>query len=99
MLLPHQWKNGKITNREDIVQLSQILDKLLNDVKQVIYNMMQENNIDIFDIPRRLELLHSEKIGFLDYCAQRAEIRKYGKKKDSQSPLPNPSPEEEAAES
>ena len=84
MLYPNQWKNGKIVNCPDIVQISQTLDKMLTDVRQIIYEMMNEGNIDIFAIPDRLKVLHSDKIKFLDYCEQRAEIRKYGKKKDSQ---------------
>lgn len=84
MLYPNQWKNGKIINCPDIVQISQTLDKMLTDVRQIIYDMMNESNIDIFAIPDRLKALHSDKIKFLDYCDQRAEIRKYGKKKDSQ---------------
>lgn len=79
-----QWKNGKITNCPDIIQISQTLDKMLTDIRQVIYDMVNEGNIDIQDIPRKLSLLHTGKIKFLDYCDQRAEIRKYGKKKDSQ---------------
>lgn len=84
MLYPNQWKNGKIVNCPDIVQISQTLDKMLTDVRQIIYDMMNEGNIDIFAIPDKLKALHSDKIKFLDYCDQRAEIRKYGKKKDSQ---------------
>lgn len=79
-----QWKNGKITNCPDIIQISQTLDKMVTDIRQTIYDMMNEGSIDIFDIPRRLALMHSGRIKFLDYCNQRAEIRKYGKKKDSQ---------------
>ena len=79
-----QWKNGKITNCPDIIQISQTLDKMLTDIRQVIYDMVNEGNIDIQDIPRKLSLLYTGKIKFLDYCDQRAEIRKYGKKKDSQ---------------
>ena len=84
MLYPNQWKNGKIVNCPDIVQISQTLDKMLTDVRQIIYDMMNEGNIDIFAIPEKLKALHSDKIKFLDYCDQRAEIRKYSKKKDSQ---------------
>ncbi len=84
MLYPNQWKNGKIVNCPDIVQISQTLDKMLTNVRQIIYDMMNEGNIDIFAIPDKLKALHSDKIKFLDYCYQRAEVRKYGKKKDSQ---------------
>lgn len=83
-LLPHQWKNGKILNSPNLIQISQMLDKLLTDVRQVIIDMMNEGYIDIFSIPKRLEAKHQKDISFLEYCKMRATIRKYGKKKDTQ---------------
>jgi site-specific recombinase XerD len=79
-----QWKNGKIVNCPDIIPISKTLDKMLNDVKQVIYDMINEGNIDIYSIPDRLKKLHGEKIYFIDFCKARAEIRKYGMQKDTQ---------------
>ena len=84
MLYPHQWKDGKIVNCPDLIKISKVLDKLLNEVKQVLYTMMEEGEIDIFSIPERLEKLHNSTISFLEFCNQRAEVRKYGKRKDSQ---------------
>lgn len=83
-LYPNQWKKGKIINCPDVVQISQTLDKLLIDVRQVIYEMMSEGTIDIFSIPERIKKKRQGSISFIQYCNQRAEIRKYGKKKDSQ---------------
>lgn len=84
MLYPHQWKDGKIVNCTDLIKISKVLDKLLTDVKQVLYTMMEEGEIDIFSVPERLEKLHNGTISFLEFCNQRAEVRKYGKRKDSQ---------------
>ena len=84
MLYPHQWKNGKITNCPDIIQISQTLDKLLTDVRQIILCMMQEGEIDISVIPEKLRMMHTGKMSFLEFCNQRAAIRKYGKRKDTQ---------------
>ena len=84
MLYPHQWKDGKIVNCPDLIKISKVLDKLLTDVKQVLYAMMEEGEIDIFRVPERLEKLHNGTISFLEFCNQRAEVRKYGKRKDSQ---------------
>ena len=83
-LYPNQWKNGKIVNCPDIIQVSETLDKLLSDVRQIILDMSKEGNIDIMAIPDRLKKLNAPKISFLEFCNQRAVIRKYGKKKDSQ---------------
>ena len=84
MLYPNQWKNGRIVNSPDMLQISQTLDRLLTDIRQVILDMMQESNIDIKDIPERLEAKRQRQVGFLDFCNQRAEVRKYGKTADSQ---------------
>ena len=83
-LYPHQWKNGKIVNCEDIVYISKVLDNIVTRVRNVILDMMQEGNIDIFSIPRILETTGMEETGFIDFCRQRAAIRKYGKEKDTQ---------------
>jgi integrase len=83
-LYPHQWKNGKIVNCEDIVYISKVLDNLVTRVRNVILDMMQKGNIDIFSIPRILETTGMEETGFIDFCRQRAAIRKYGKEKDTQ---------------
>jgi site-specific recombinase XerD len=61
-----------------------VLDKLLTDVKQIIYDMANEGNIDIYSIPKRLYKKRQGNISFIQYCNLRAEIRKYGKKRDSQ---------------
>lgn len=79
-----QWKNGRIVNCPDIMQISQTLDKLMSNIRQVILDMMSEGNVDIMAIPDRLGGLGKKGISFIDYCRQRAIIRKYGKRKDSQ---------------
>ena len=84
MLYPNQWKKGKIVNTPDMLQISQTLEKLLSDIRQIILEMIQEGNVDIQAIPDRLEMKRQNQLGFIDFCNQRAEIRKYGKTVDSQ---------------
>lgn len=79
-----QWKNGKIINCPDIMEISQTLDKMLSDVRQIILEMSKNGNIDVLAIPDKLKQLNTPKINFIEFCNQRAVIRKYGKKKDSQ---------------
>ena len=79
-----QWKNGKIVNCPNVIQVSQTLDKMLTDVRQIILDMMQEGSIDIMAIPEELRKMRQGQITFLEYCKQRIAIRKYGKKKDTQ---------------
>lgn len=84
MLYSNQWKNGRIVNCPDAIQISQTLDKLIKDVRQVIYEMMERGSVDIFSIPNELEKKTRGSITFLEFCNQRASIRKYGKEKDTQ---------------
>ena len=83
-LYPNQWKDGRIINRTDAIQLNNILDNFLIEVRQIIMDMVNEKNIDIYSIPHRLELKKKKAITFIMFCEQRAEIRKYGKTIDSQ---------------
>jgi site-specific recombinase XerD len=53
------------------------------DIRQVILEMSSEGCIDIFSIVSRLRK-KQEKLDFISFCEQRASIRKYGKKKDTQ---------------
>lgn len=79
-----QWKNGKVVNCPDIIQVSQTLDKLLSDVRSAILDMMNEGCIDISSIPKMLELKKQKDITFIEFCYQRTAVRKYGKRKDTQ---------------
>lgn len=88
MLFPYQWKNGKIINCQDALQISQALDKLLTNVRQVILEMIEEDNIDIFAIQKIIERKKERKnlqLSFTLFCRQRSEIRKYGRTADSQA--------------
>lgn len=84
MLYPHQWKDGTIVGVSNAIQISQSLDKMLNEVKEVLYEMLNEGNVDIFSVPDRLARKHKAVLSFIEFCEQRAAIRKYGKKEDSQ---------------
>lgn len=84
---PKNWddKNKRVINRVDAVIINQTLDKLLNDVRKVIYEMLEEGHVDIFAIPARLEAKKKVDIAFIDYCEQRAKVREYGKTADSRA--------------
>lgn len=79
-----QWKSGKVTNCPDIIEISQTLDKMLGDVRQIILEMDKNGSINIDNISEKLKNLNAPKINFIEFCNQRAVIRKYGKRKDSQ---------------
>lgn len=84
MLYPNQWKDGKITNCEDIITISKILDKKVSEVRKIIYDMIEEGKLDIMSISERLNNNMNNILTFLDFCTQRVAIRKYGKEKDTQ---------------
>ena len=79
-----QWKNGKIVNTANAIQISQILDKMLSDVRNILLDMMREGYIDINEIPNRLGKKEEKCTNFIKFCESRCTIRKYGKKKDTQ---------------
>ncbi len=83
-LLPKEWKNGLVVNRVDAIILNKQLDKLLVDIRKVIYDMYEEGNIDIDAIPARLIAKRKPNVAFIEFCEQRSKIRKYGKAADSQ---------------
>lgn len=83
-LLPHEWKNGRVVNRCDAVELNRMLDKLIIDIRKVVYDMYEEGHIDIFAIPARIEAKRKPVVSLQDFMAERAKIRKYGKAEDSQ---------------
>ena len=83
-LYPHQWKNGKIVNCDNLVYISKVLDTLITNVKNVLLDMLQEGDVDIFSIPDRLNKMKEESMSFADFCLQRIAVRKYGKQKDTQ---------------
>ena len=82
-LLPKHWHNGTVVNRVDAMQLNQFLDKLIVDVRKVILEMIDEDNVDIFTIPDRLKRMRTGNISFIEFCRKRADIRSYNKSTDS----------------
>lgn len=83
-LYPNQWNKGKIVNCDNIMQISQTLDSLVSNVKQVLLEMLVKGEINLHSIQDRLNRKALEKMTFIDFCKQRAAIKKYGKEKDSQ---------------
>lgn len=85
-VLPKEWdeKKKRVVNRFDAAVLNHQLEKLLIDVRQVVYDMYVEGNIDIDAIPARLAAKRKPAVKFLDFCEERAKIRKHGNSSDSQ---------------
>ena len=77
-LFPKEWQRGRVLNRLDAAILNKTLDKLMNDVRQVIYEMIEDGNIDIFAIPVKLAAKQRKAMTFIEYFREKAEIRKHG---------------------
>lgn len=77
-LFPKEWQRGRITNRLDAIILNKTLDKLMADVRQVIYEMIDDGNIDIFAIPSKLAAKRRKTMTFIEFFKEKAEIRKHG---------------------
>ena len=84
MLSSNQWKDGKIVNCPDILEISQTLDKMLTDVRQIILDMLKNNSLNIKAVSDELDRRKRSRISFIDFCYQRAAIRKFKKSPDSQ---------------
>ena len=83
-VFPKEWQRGRVVNRVDAVIINKQLDRLLIDVRQIIYDMYEEGRIDIDAIPSRLMAKRKPSISLQDFCEERAKIRKYGKAVDTQ---------------
>lgn len=78
-----EWKSGEVINREDALQLNEELSRQVLTVRKAIMEMSEEGNLDIFQIQDKLEKKKEQNQTFLEFCTKRANIRKYGKRKDS----------------
>ena len=86
-VLKKQWHKGTRTviGRFDATELNKTLEKLVKEVRQVINDMIDEGNIDIFAISDRMKRKKEGNITFIEFCMNRADIRKMNKADDSQA--------------
>jgi len=80
----HQWRNGHVVGRGDAMQLNRQLDKVIVDVREIVYEMYEEGQFELDAIPDRLQAKRKPVLTLLDFCRKRAEIRKHGIAVDSQ---------------
>lgn len=82
-LLPKHWHNGTVTNRVDAKELNTILDGIMVKARKVVNTMMDAGELNIDEIPSRMEALTREKRLFVDFCEERTKVRIYGKSADT----------------
>lgn len=85
-VFPKEWdrKNRRVINRFDAAILNKQLEKLLIDIRQVVYDMYEEGSIKIDAIPSRLQAKRKPSVSFFDFYEERTKIRKHGNSVDSQ---------------
>lgn len=82
-LLPKHWRGSYVTNRADAAELNETLDLIISKVRKIINTMAEEGNLNILEIPSRLEQLKADRKSFLEFCELRSKVREYGKKGDT----------------
>ena len=83
-LLPKQWRNGRVTDRPDGIEMQRTLDAFMTRARTVVNNMMESGSLSLNEIPSQMAKLIEDRRSFLDYCCERAQVRKYGKAIDTQ---------------
>lgn len=83
-LLKKEWADGTVVNRPDAMELNKALEKMKVDVLKIVNEMYDEGYINIDEIPNRLKRLHKDGRSFIEFCEERADVRKYGHTEDSQ---------------
>ena len=84
-LLPKQWneRTKSIVCRTDAPDLNVTLDKLMSKVRKIVNEMLEDGDVSIDEIPKRLKAATQRELTFIDYCFQRLSVRSYGKKADT----------------
>lgn len=90
--LPKHWRNGSVVNCLDAYERQHTLDMFVAHARKVINEAMERGELDMDGIVAQIggsqrkaatENVPTERL-LVDFFRERAEIRKYGKAKDSQ---------------
>lgn len=79
-LYSKEWKRGEVVAAADAQELNNQLDIMTAKVRQILIDMSNEGNIDIFSIPEKLK---GNKPDLFKFLEKRAVVREYGKSKDT----------------
>lgn len=82
-VLPKEWKNGRVIRRDDAEELQESLELFVKEARKAINDMLAEGSVNLDEIKERMESMHRKKQTFIDFMAERTEIKKYGKAKDT----------------
>lgn len=91
-VLPKHWRNGRIVNRIDAMELQRTLDMFIANAHKTINDLIERGELDmntiVSVISGKQKAAASSNVDrrplLLDYFKERAVIRKYGRSEDSQ---------------
>lgn len=90
-VLPKHWRNGRIVNRIDAMELQRTLDMFVANAHKTINDLIERGELDmntiVSVISGRQKAAATSSVDrqlLLDYFNERAAIRKYGRSTDSQ---------------
>lgn len=88
MVLPREWRGRGgvwITNRFDSRELNNTLDIFMSNIRKAVNTVLENEGVfSLIELEKELKSSGQSNMAFIDFCVKRAEIRKYGKKKDTQ---------------
>lgn len=82
-LLPKEWQRGTVVNRMDAAELNELLNSIMIRARKVVNSMVETGDLNLEEIPRRMEELTRDKRLFYDFCVERTKVRVYGKSQDT----------------
>lgn len=88
-VLPKQWRNGRIVNRPDALELQDALDLYVARARKVINDLTRTGDLDMNRIvdaingKEKKDASANVRQRLLPYMKERAEVRKYGRSVDS----------------
>lgn len=82
-LLPKQWRNGTVTNREDMLEIQRSLDLMMKNVRKAINDMADTGELNTSEIKSRVKRMMADERSFMEYMEERTRVRTYGKSKDT----------------
>lgn len=91
-VLPRHWKNGRVVNRLDAMELQQTLDTYVLNARKIINELMTSGTLDMQTVVATINGKQLQQASanvphkqlLLPFFHERANIRKYGRAEDSQ---------------
>jgi hypothetical protein len=53
-VLPREWKNGQVTNRQDALQLNTSLSVVMGNARRIVNDLLDAGNRDLGETPKHM---------------------------------------------